>query len=194
METLDRVLNRLSRLSLELAIAVCPSSSSDWIKDVAAESESCPNSRLRFAWSLGGLLYSMRLAFPALLFDLRQHQDCVPSVASAALFSWLLLLFPCYFVAAALLDSSNILHWPFAPIEALATNDALRPWLNAISPAALLGSVTLSLYISFLAFIRARTFRRNGRETSAYAMNAGALVAGVALVTTLVAYAYLENF
>ena len=194
METLDRVLDRLSRSSIELAIAICPPSSAHWIEDVAAESESSANSRLRLAWSLGGLLYSMRLAFPALLSDLWKHPGCAPPLASAALFSWLLLLFPCYFVTAALLDSSAILHWPFAPIEAFVSNDALRPWFNAISPIVLLGSLALSVYISLFSFIRARKFRRTmGRETSAYAMNAGALAAGVALAATLVAYAYVEN-
>ena len=194
MEKLDRVLDRLSRSSIELAIAICPSSHAQWIEDLAAESESGANSRLRLAWSLGGLLYSMRLAFPALLFDLWKRRECDPSLASAALFSWLLLLFPCYFVAAALLDASAILHWPFAPIEALVSNDAFRPWFNAISPIVLLGSLALSVCISFFSFIRAQKFHGTvGRETSAYAMNVGALVAGVALAATLVAYAYLEN-
>jgi hypothetical protein len=194
METLDRVLDRISRSSIELAIAICPSSSAHWIEDMAAESESSANSRLRLAWSLGGLLYSMRLAFPALLLDLWKHPGCVPSLASAALFSWLLLLFPCYFVTAALLDSAAILHWPFAPIEAFVSSDALRPWFNAVSPIVLLGSLALSVYISLFAFIRAQKFRSTmDRETPAYAMNAGALVAGVALAATLVAYAYVEN-
>ena len=163
MEELDRALDRLSRSSIELAIAICPSSHAHWIEDVAAESESSANSRLRLAWSLGGLL-------------------------------WLLLLFPCYFVAAALLDSFAILHWPFAPIEAIVSSDALRPWFNAISPIVLLGSLALSVYISLFSFIRARKFRGTIRQgTSAYTMNAGALVAGVALAATLVAYAYVEN-
>jgi hypothetical protein len=194
METLDRVLDRLSRSSIELAIAICPSSSAHWIEEVAAESESCVDSPRRLAWSLGGLLYSMRLAFPALLLDLLKHRGGIPSLASAALFSWLFLVLPGYFVAASLLDSSGILHWPFAPIEAFVGNDALRPWFNAISPIVLLGSLSLSVYISLFSFLRAREFRAAMvRETSAYAMNVGALVAGVVLVATLVAYAYLEN-
>ena len=194
METLDKVLDWLSRSSIELAIAICPPSSAHWIEEVAAESDSCVDSPRRLAWSLGGLLYSMRLAFPELLLDLWKRRGGCPPLASAALFSWLFLVFPGYFMAAALLDSSAILHWPFAPIEMFVGNDALRPWFNAISPIVLLGSLSLSVYISLFSFLRAReSGAAMGRETSAHAMNVGALVAGVVLVVTLVAYAYLEN-
>jgi hypothetical protein len=112
---------------------------------------------------------------------------------------FVLLLAPLFFVVASLLKYGFGIGFLFDPLEYFLSEPGRRYVFNLISPIAFLGGLSLAVAANLYAVVRLSVGREDGvvvstvRLEAKYA-NIAVILVSLALLGTLVGYAFLENF
>jgi hypothetical protein len=110
-----------------------------------------------------------------------------------------LFLAPLFFVAASLLKYGLGIGFLFDPLEYFLSEPGRRYVFNLISPIAFLGGLGLAVAVNLYAVVRLSVGREDGVVVSTVRLevryaNIAVILVSVALLVTLVGYAFLENF
>lgn len=110
-----------------------------------------------------------------------------------------LLLAPLFFVAASLLKYGFGIGFLFDPMEYLLSEPGRRYFFNLISPIVFLGGLGLGVAANLYAVMRLSVGREDGVVVSTLRLevkyaNIAVILVSLALLATLVGYAFLENF
>ena len=112
---------------------------------------------------------------------------------------FVLLLAPLFFVAASLLKYGLGIGFLFDPLEYFLSEPGRRYVFNLISPIAFLGGLGLAVAANLYAVVRLSVGREDGTVVSPVRLevkyaNIAVILVSLALLVTLVGYAFLENF
>ncbi len=110
-----------------------------------------------------------------------------------------LILAPLFFVAASLLEYGFGVGFLFDPLEYFLSEPGRRYVFNLISPVAFLGGLGLAVAANLYAVVRLSVGREGGAVVSTVRLevkyaNIAVVLVSLALLATLVGYAFLENF
>jgi hypothetical protein len=127
------------------------------------------------------------------------HEEVTMYDRRLAVVGLVLLLAPLYFVSASLLKYGLGIGFLFDPLEAFLSVAGRRVVFNVISPIVFLGGLTLALALNIYAVARLNVSREDGTIVSTVRIKLGLWNIAVAavsllLLTTLLGYAFLENF
>jgi hypothetical protein len=109
-----------------------------------------------------------------------------------------LLLAPLFFVSASLLKYGLGIGFLFDPLEYFLSEPGRRYVFNIISPIAFLGGLGLAVAANLYAVLRLNVGREDGAVVSTVRLevkvaNIAVILVSLALLVTLVGYAFLEN-
>ncbi len=110
-----------------------------------------------------------------------------------------LLLAPLFFVTASLLKYGLGVGLLFDPLENFLSEPGRRQVFNLISPIAFLGGLGLAVAANLYAVLRLSVGREDGALVSTVRLevkfaNIAVVLVSLALLVTLLGYAFLENF
>jgi hypothetical protein len=110
-----------------------------------------------------------------------------------------LLLAPLFFVTASLLKYGLGIGFLFDPLEDFLSEPGRRQVFNLISPIAFLGGLGLAVAANLYAVLRLSVGREDDALVSTIRLevkfaNIAVVLVSLALLVTLVGYAFLENF
>ena len=110
-----------------------------------------------------------------------------------------LLLAPLFFVAASLLKYGFGIGFLLDPVEYFLSEPGRRYVFNLISPVVFLGGLGLAVAANLYAVVRLSVGREDGVVVSTVRLevkyaNIAVILVSLALLVTLVGYAFLENF
>ena len=110
-----------------------------------------------------------------------------------------LLLAPLFFVAASLLKYGLGIGFLFDPLEYFVSEPGRQYVFNLISPIAFLGGLGLAVAANLYAVVRLSVGREAGVVVSTVRLevkyaNIAVILVSLALLVTLVGYAFFENF
>ena len=116
-----------------------------------------------------------------------------------AFVGFVLLLAPLYFVSASLLKYGLGIGFLFDPLEAFLSVDGRRVVFNIVSPFVFLSGLCLALALNTYAVARVSVRREDQTIVSTVRLklklsNIAVAALSVLLLTTLLGYAFLENF
>ena len=118
---------------------------------------------------------------------------------SLAVFGFVLLLAPLYFVSASLLKYGLGIGVLFDPLEAVLSVGGRREVFNLVSPVVFLGGLSIALALNVYAVARIHVSREDGTIVSTVRVtprlwNIAVAVVSILLLMTLAGYVFLENF